>query len=45
MISVIIITILIGFIIGMLIYFLVPQKKKFDDKFNLTIIEIARVAE
>ena len=31
MISVIIIAILIGFIIGILIYFLVPQKKKFDD--------------
>lgn len=45
MISVIIIAILIGFIIGMLIYFLVPQKKKFDDGFNLAIKDIGKAAE
>ena len=45
MISVIIIAILIGFIIGILIYFLVPQKKKFDDGFNLAIKDIGRAAE
>ena len=45
MISVIIIAILIGFIIGMLIYFLVPQKKKFDDGFNLAIKDISKAAE
>lgn len=45
MISVIIIAILIGFIIGMLIYFLVPQKKKFDDEFNLAIKDIGKAAE
>ena len=45
MISVIIIAILIGFIIGMLIYFLVPQKKKFDDGFNLSIKDIGKAAE
>lgn len=45
MISVIIIAILIGFIIGMLIYFLVPQKKKFDDRFNLAIKDIGKAAE
>lgn len=45
MISVIIITILISFIIGMLIYFLVPQKKKFDDGFNLAIKDIGKAAE
>lgn len=45
MISVIIIAILIGFIIGMLIYFLVPQKKKFDDGFNLAIKDIGKTAE
>ena len=45
MISVIIIAILIGFIIGILIYFLVPQKKKFDDGFNLAIKDIGKAAE
>lgn len=45
MTSVIIIAILIGFIIGMLIYFLVPQKKKFDDRFNLAIKDISKAAE
>ena len=45
MISVIIIAILIVFIIGMLIYFLVPQKKKFDDGFNLAIKDIGKAAE
>lgn len=45
MISVIIIAILIGFIVGMLIYFLVPQKKKFDDGFNLAIKDIGKAAE
>lgn len=45
MISVIIIAILIGFIIGMLIYFLVPPKKKFDDGFNLAIKDIGKAAE
>lgn len=45
MISVIIIAILIGFIIGILIYFLVPQKKKFDDRFNLAIKDISKAAE
>ena len=45
MISVIIIAILIGFIIGILIYFLVPQKKKFDDGFNLAIKDIGSAAE
>ena len=45
MINVIIIAILIGFIIGILIYFLVPQKKKFDDGFNLAIKDIGRAAE
>ena len=45
MISVIIIAILIGFIVGMLIYFLMPQKKKFDDGFNLAIKDIGRAAE
>ena len=45
MISVIIIAILIGFIIGILIYFLVPQKKKFDDGFNLAIKDISKAAE
>lgn len=45
MISVIIIAILIGFIIGMLIYFLVPQKKKIDDRFNLAIKDISKAAE
>lgn len=45
MISIIIIAILIGFIIGMLIYFLVPQKKKFDDGFNLAIKDIGKAAE
>lgn len=45
MISVIIIAILVGFIIGMLIYFLVPQKKKFDDGFNLAIKDIGKAAE
>lgn len=45
MISVIIIAILIGFIIGMLIYFLVPQKKKIDDGFNLAIKDISKAAE
>ena len=45
MISVIIIAILIGFIIGILLYFLVPQKKKFDDGFNLAIKDIGKAAE
>lgn len=45
MISIIIIGILIGFIIGILLYFLVPQKKKFDDGFNLAIKDIGRAAE
>lgn len=45
MISVIIIAILIGFIIGMLIYFFVPQKKKFDNRFNLAIKDIGKAAE
>ena len=45
MISVIIIAILIGFIIGILIYFLVPHKKNFDDGFNLAIKDIGRAAE
>lgn len=45
MINVIIIAILIGFIIGILIYFLVPQKKKFDDGFNLAIKDISKAAE
>ena len=45
MISVIIIAILIGFIIGILIYFLVPRKKNFDDGFNLAIKDIGRAAE
>ena len=40
-----IIAILIGFIIGMLLYFLVPQKKKFDDEFNLAIKDIGKAAE
>ena len=45
MISIIIIGILIGFIIGILLYFLVPQKKKFDDGFNLAIKDIGKAAE
>lgn len=45
MISIIIIGILIGFIIGILLYFLVPQKKKFDDRFNLAIKDIGKAAE
>lgn len=45
MISVIIIAILIGFIIGILLYFLVPQKEKFDDGFNLAIKDIGKAAE
>ena len=45
MISVIIIAILIGFIIGLLIYFLVPRKKKFNDEFNLAIKDIGKAAE
>ena len=45
MISVIIIAILIVFIIGILLYFLVPRKKKFDDGFNLAIKDIGRAAE
>lgn len=45
MINIIIIGILIGFIIGILLYFLVPQKKKFDDGFNLAIKDIGRAAE
>lgn len=45
MISVIIIAILIGFIIGLLIYFLVPRKKKFNDDFNLAIKDIGKAAE
>ena len=45
MISVIIIAILISFIIGILIYFLVPRKKKFNDDFNLAIKDIGRAAE
>lgn len=45
MINIIIIGILIGFIIGILLYFLVPQKKKFDDGFNLAIKDIGKAAE
>lgn len=45
MISVIIIAILIGFIVGILIYFLVPRKKKFNDEFNLAIKDIGKAAE
>ena len=45
MISVIIIAILISFIIGILIYFLVPRKKKFNDEFNLAIKGIGKAAE
>ena len=45
MISVIIIAILIGFIIGILTYFLVPRKKKFNDEFNLAIKDIGKAAE
>lgn len=45
MISVIIIAILIGFIIGILLYFLMPHKKNFDDGFNLAIKDIGRAAE
>ena len=45
MISIIIIGILIGFIIGILLYFLVPQKKKFEDGFNLAIKDIGKAAE
>ena len=45
MISVIIIAILISFIIGILIYFLVPRKKKFNDDFNLAIKDIGKAAE
>ena len=45
MISIIIIGILIGFIIGILLYFLMPQKKKFDDGFNLAIKDIGKAAE
>lgn len=45
MISIIIIGILIGFIIGILLYFLVPRKKNFDDGFNLAIKDIGRAAE
>lgn len=45
MISIIIIGVLISFIIGILIYFLVPRKKKFDDGFNLAIKDIGRAAE
>jgi hypothetical protein len=45
MISIIIIGILISCIIGILLYFLVPQKKKFDDGFNLAIKDIGKAAE
>ena len=45
MISVIIIAILIGFIIGILLYFLVPRKKKFDDGLNSAIKDIGKAAE
>ena len=45
MISIIIIGILINCIIGILLYFLVPQKKKFDDGFNLAIKDIGKAAE
>ena len=45
MISIIIIGILISCIIGILLYFLVPRKKKFDDGFNLAIKNIGRAAE
>ena len=45
MISVIIIGILISCIIGILLYFIVPRKKKFDDEFNLVIKDIGRAAE
>ncbi|MGM9858544.1 MAG: GIY-YIG nuclease family protein [Bacilli bacterium] len=45
MISNIIIAVLIIFIIGILLYFLVPQKKKFDDGFNLAIKDISKAAE
>lgn len=45
MISIIIIGILIICIIGILLYFLVPRKKKFDDGFNLAIKDIGRAAE
>lgn len=45
MISIIIIGILIVCIIGILLYFLVPRKKKFDDRFNLAIKDIGKAAE
>ena len=45
MISIIIIGILISCIIGILLYFLVPRKKKFGDEFNLAIKDIGRAAE
>ena len=45
MISIIIIGILISCIIGILLYFLVPRKKKFNDEFNLAIKDIGRAAE
>ena len=45
MISIVIIGILVGFIIGILLYFLVPRKKKFDDGFNLAIKDIGKAAE
>ena len=45
MISIIIIGILISCIICILLYFLVPRKKKFDDGFNLAIKDIGKAAE
>lgn len=45
MISIIIIGILVSFIIGILLYFLVPRKKNFDDGFNLAIKDIGKAAE
>ena len=45
MISIIIIGILISCIIGILLYFLAPRKKKFDDGFNLAIKDIGKAAE